>query len=85
MSLIETRTFKSGNSVAVRLPRELGYAAGTMVTIEQIGQALEIRPVRDAAEDKRRVAEMIAARRAVGPVGEIEQREEYDFPDRADD
>jgi len=28
-----TRTFKSGNSVAVRLPRELGFSEGDEVTI----------------------------------------------------
>lgn len=32
-----TKTFKSGNSVAVRLPKELGIAEGTEVEIEETG------------------------------------------------
>lgn len=32
-----TKTFKSGNSVAVRLPKELGIAEGTELEIEETG------------------------------------------------
>ncbi len=41
------RAFKSGNSIAVRIPRELGVidAAGE-VDIQRVGSALMIRPVR---------------------------------------
>lgn len=40
------RAFKSGNSIAVRIPRELGLiqAAGE-VDIERVGSTLIIRPV----------------------------------------
>ena len=40
------RAFKSGNSIAVRIPRELGVieSAGE-VEIERVGSALMIRPV----------------------------------------
>ena len=82
MGAIETKTFKSGNSVAIRLPKELGFAADMPVTIERVGNALQIVPVVDPAEGKRRLDKLVAALRAIGPVGEIEPREPIDFPDR---
>ena len=82
MGAIETKTFKSGNSVAIRLPKELGYAADMAVTIERVGNELKIAPVVDPAEGKRRLNKMMAALRAIGPVGEIGPREPVDIPDR---
>ena len=42
-----TRIFKSGNSLAVRIPRELGFAEDTgEAEIERRGDCLVIRPVR---------------------------------------
>jgi antitoxin VapB len=82
MGVIETRTFKSGNSVAIRLPKELGFAADIAVTIERVGDELKIAPVIDPAEGKRRLNKMIAALRAIGPIGEIGPREPVDIPDR---
>lgn len=82
MGVIETKTFKNGNSVAVRLPKELGFAADVAVTIERDGAALIVRPKLDQTESKRRLTHMIAALRAIGPVGEIEVRDADIFPDR---
>ena len=82
MGVIETRTFKSGNSVAIRLPKELGYAADMAVTIERVGNELKIAPLIDPTEGKRRLNKMIAALRAIGPIGEIGPREPVDIPDR---
>jgi antitoxin VapB len=82
MGAIETKTFRSGNSVAIRLPKELGFAADMAVTIERVGNALRIAPVIDPAEEKRQLDELVAALRAIGPAGEIEPREPIDFPDR---
>lgn len=82
MGYIETRTFTSGNSVALRLPKSLGIAADTAMRIERRGNVLTVVPVVDAAEEKRKVAAMVAERRAIGPVGEIEVREPIEFPDR---
>jgi antitoxin VapB len=82
MGKIETRTFKSGNSVAVRLPKELGFASDTAVTLEKVGDTISIRAVDDAADGKARVARLIAALEAIGPVGEIQKREPIEFPER---
>ena len=81
MGMIETRTFKSGNSVAVRLPKEFGYTADIAVTIEQDGTALVVRPKIDPVEEKRRLDRMMKALQAIGPVGEIEERC-TDIPER---
>jgi len=41
------RAFKSGNSLAVRIPRELGVVEGPgEVEIERVGDMLVIRPVK---------------------------------------
>lgn len=38
-----TKTFKSGNSVAVRLPKEFGIEPGIEVELENQGQSVVIR------------------------------------------
>ncbi|MGQ0711406.1 MAG: type II toxin-antitoxin system VapB family antitoxin [Rhodoferax sp.] len=41
-----TRVFKSGNSLAVRIPKELAFAEGPQeVEIERVGNTLVLRPV----------------------------------------
>ena len=43
----KTRVFQSGNSLAVRIPKELGFAeVAQEVEIERVGDALVVRPVR---------------------------------------
>jgi len=39
-----TESFKSGNSVAVRLPREMGVVAGIEIDLEKEGDAIHLRP-----------------------------------------
>lgn len=75
MGVIETKTFKSGNSVAVRLPAELGFEAGTIVTIEKVGNELYVRPVVDADAERRAIHEL---------ADQLEEiwREVADHPDR---
>lgn len=44
--LTKTRIFQSGNSLAVRIPKELGFAqVGQEVEIERVGDSLTVRPV----------------------------------------
>lgn len=38
-----TKTFKSGNSVAVRLPKELGILEGTELEVEETGTGVFLR------------------------------------------
>jgi len=44
MNAITTRTFRSGNSEAVRLPKDIGFGAGTEVEIVRKGDEITIRP-----------------------------------------
>jgi antitoxin VapB len=84
MGIVESKTFKSGNSIAVRLPRDVAFAADIAVTIERNGDVLTIRPVEDLAREKRELMALIAELDAIGPIGEIEQREPIEFSDRAE-
>lgn len=44
--LTKTRIFQSGNSLAVRIPKELDFAAVAQeVELERVGDALWVRPV----------------------------------------
>ncbi len=82
MSIVETRTFTSGNSVALRLPKALGIGPDVAMRIERTGNVLTIVPVLDPVEEKRKVNALVATLRAIGPLGEIETREPIEFPDR---
>lgn len=82
MNAISSKTFKSGNSVALRLPKEIGFAPGMEVVIERSGDVLTIRPAIDPAEEKRKLAEFIAALRALPKPPEVQKREPIEFPDR---
>lgn len=43
---MQTRVFKSGNSLAIRLPRELSFPEGTEVEIVRDGERLVVSPAR---------------------------------------
>ncbi len=43
-----TKTFRSGNSEAVRLPAEIAYGPGTELEVRRIGDLTTLRPVRKA-------------------------------------
>lgn len=75
MSAINSKTFKSGNSVAVRLPKEIAFAPDTPVVIERNGDVLTIRLARDPAEEKRKLAEFIKALSALPKPPSVEKRQ----------
>ncbi|HEX7753610.1 MAG TPA: hypothetical protein VF440_14575 [Novosphingobium sp.] len=82
MTVHDSRTFKSGNSVAVRLPKGFAIPANTEVQLEKSGGTVTIRLKQDPAEAKARLSKMLDALAAIGPVGEIEHREPIVFPER---
>lgn len=81
MGAHETKTFKSGNSVALRLPRALGIGPDEKMVIEQHGTTLTVRPAIDPVEEKRKIAEMIEKIRALN-IPYVEKRERIEFPER---
>ena len=76
MSIATSRTFRSGNSEAVRLPRDVAYGRDVEVTIVRSGDVLTIYPaVRPIAEVAKRLAALPRP-----PV--IEVRDEEELPER---
>lgn len=59
MNAVRTRTFRSGNSEAVRLPKDIGFGAGTEVEIVRKGNEITIRLQRPS------IAEMIEKLKAL--------------------
>lgn len=82
MGVPGTRTFKSGNSEAVRLPKGIGFGIGVAVNVERDGDRVVITPARDPAEEKRRLHELVEALRAIGRPGAGEDEGPIEFPDR---
>lgn len=82
MDAVNTKSFKSGNSVAVRFPRGMGLQPDVELTIRRDGSGFWVGPRVDPTEGKRRLLAMIAALDALGPVGEVEQRHPDIFPVR---
>jgi antitoxin VapB len=79
---VKTSAFKSGNSVAVRLPKAFGVKPGDEFELVQRGRKLELRPVLDPEYEKSQVKELVRRLRALGPVKNPEPREPIEFPDR---
>lgn len=82
MGIHQTKTFKSGNSVALRLPKSLAIGPDERMLIEQNGDVLTVRRLKDPAAERARVLRLVERLRAIGPVGEIEKREPFDIPER---
>ena len=79
---VHTRTFKSGNSVAVRLPKGFAIAPGAEVELERSGDTVVIRLTRNPEEVRMKMQNLLDELEAIGPVGEIQEREPIEFPNR---
>lgn len=86
MPVTTARTFKSGNSEAVRLPKGYGFGPGTEVRIERDGDRVVLTAVQSddlLAEKRRRFAAMIADMVAIGSVpGGRQDRDIIAAPER---
>lgn len=76
MTTVTSKTFRSGNSQAVRLPREIAYADGVELTITRSGDVLTIQPKRPS------IAEMFAKLDALPKPSYIEVRDTEEIPER---
>lgn len=81
---IFTKTFKSGNSEAVRLPKKYGFGPGTEVEIQREGDMVIIRPRLTEAEQLVRFKEGLKALSSLPKPSDIGQRLTVDWPDRAE-
>lgn len=80
---VHSKTFKSGNSEAVRLPKGLGFGIGTEVLVEREGERVVLTPVSDPAAEKKRLLGMLARLQAIGaPADGVQDRDPFEFPER---
>jgi len=77
MNAFTTKTFKSGNSVAVRLPRDLDIPEGVEVEIEQHEEGFVIR-----RKPRMTMKELVEALRRLPKPATVQEREPIEFPDR---
>ncbi len=80
---INTRTFKSGNSEVVRLPKGLGFGIGTEVNIERSGDTLTIRALVDPEKERQELDRMLDDMLAIGtPPDSVQPRAPFEWIDR---
>ena len=70
------RTFKSGNSEAVRLPREMAFGGDVELTLVRSGDVLTIYPTRLA------ISELVRRLDALPRPAAIEERDEEPLSER---
>jgi antitoxin VapB len=76
MPIARTRTFRSGNSEAVRLPRDVAYGEDVELVIVRSGDVMTIYPAATT------IPAMIERLRALPAPPTIEQRDEEELPER---
>lgn len=82
-AVVKTSAFKSGNSVAVRLPKGFGIRAGDALEVAQNGGKIEIKAAADPEHERALLAEMVRRLHELGPVvGGSPDDGRIEFPDR---
>jgi antitoxin VapB len=76
MTVARSRTFKSGNSEAVRLPKDVAFGDGVELIIVRSGDVMTIYPAQMT------VTEMLGRLQALPVPPEIEVRETESLPER---
>jgi antitoxin VapB len=75
MAVADSRTFRSGNSEAVRLPRNVAFGREVEVTIVRSGDVLTIYPARKP------IAELVKQLEELPRPSEIEARDDEVLPE----
>jgi antitoxin VapB len=78
-AVVNSKVFKTGNSVAVRLPKSIALPEGTDVTIERRGRQIIITETFDPIEEKRKLMELMAELDALPKPPYIQTREPIEF------
>lgn len=76
MTFAKTRTFRSGNSEAVRLPKDVAFGEDVELVIVRSGDVLTLYPAATS------IPEMIARLAALPAPPSIEARDEEELPER---
>jgi antitoxin VapB len=77
MTVAKTRTFRSGNSEAIRLPKEVAFGKDLELVIVRSGDVLTLYPATTS------IPEMIARLEALPVPPSIEERDDEELPERA--
>ncbi len=77
MTIAKTRTFRSGNSEAVRLPKDVAFGEDVELVIVRSGDVLTLYPAATS------ISEMIARLQALPAPPSIEERDAEELPERA--
>ena len=84
-AVVKTSAFKTGNSVAVRLPKSFGIKPGDSLEMKQRGRDVEIHVIADPEYERAQLAELIRELDEIGPVPGAETAYDdgrIEFPDR---
>jgi antitoxin VapB len=76
MTVVDSRTFRSGNSEAVRLPKEVAFGRDVEVTVVRSGDVLTIYP------KKPPIQELLALLDTMPAPSSIEVRDVEELPER---
>ncbi len=76
MPIARTRTFRSGNSEAIRLPKDLAFGEDTDLVVVRSGDVMTIYPAATS------IAAMIMRLRSLPVPPTIEQRDREELPER---
>ena len=76
MARARTRTFRNGNSEAIRLPRDVAFGEGVELMIVRSGDVMTIYPAETSVSD------MIARLSALAVPPTVERRDDVELPER---
>lgn len=76
MTVTKTRTFRSGNSEAVRLPKDVAFGKDVELVIFRAGDVLTLYPVATS------IPELIARLEALPAPPSVEARDDEELPER---
>jgi antitoxin VapB len=74
--IVTSRTFRSGNSEALRLPREVAFGTGVELTLVRSGDVLTVYPKRQS------IAEMIRRLDELPAPDRVQERDVIEAPER---
>jgi antitoxin VapB len=78
MTVVTSRTFRSGNSEALRLPRDVAFGSDVELTLVRSGDVLTVYPARGS------VSGLVDRLAALPRPASIETRDEEPLPERPD-
>jgi len=76
MTIARTRTFRSGNSEAIRLPKDLAYGEGVELVVVRSGDVMTIYPAASS------IPAMLKRLRSLPTPPGIERRDREEIPER---